>query len=106
MGLESGSIPDSSITASSEYRASHGAKNARLHLQAVSGRTGAWSAGSESEPWMQVNFGREVQITGVATQGRTDSDQWVKTYTLSYSNDGTHFIDFLENAAAKVCQKR
>lgn len=41
--------------------------------------------------WLQVYFGRETTVTKVATQGRYDADQWVTSYSVSYSVDGTHW---------------
>ena len=92
LGMESQSISDSQITASSEHDPSHGAGNARLNFRAGSGRTGAWSALlPDSSPWLQVDFTRIVALAKIATQGRSDYDQWVTGYSLSYSVDGNYF---------------
>ena len=92
LGMESQSISDSQITASSERDPSHGAGNARLNFRASSGRTGAWSALlPESSPWLQVDFTRTVALAKIATQGRSEYDQWVTGYSLSYSVDGNYF---------------
>ena len=90
--MESQSISDSQITASSEYSPSHEAGNARLNFRAGSGRTGAWSALlPDSSPWLQVDFTSIVALAKITTQGRSDYDQWVTGYSLSYSMDGNYF---------------
>ena len=90
--MESQTISDAQITSSSEYHPSHAAKNARLNFQAGSGRAGAWSALlPDSSPWLQVDFTRIVALAKIATQGRSDYDQWVTSYSLSHSVDRHHF---------------
>ena len=53
LGLESNiTIPDSSLTASSEYDVQHGASRGRLNV--VEG-VGGWSAGTnDTDQWIQV----------------------------------------------------
>lgn len=105
LGLESGLITDQQITASSSWNTAHGKQNARLNRQAARGKTSAWSAGSNDlNQWLQIDFGRNVKITKLATQGRNDyGDQWVKSYTLAYSADGSNvFQTYQENELDKV----
>ncbi|XP_030844605.1 fibropellin-1 isoform X7 [Strongylocentrotus purpuratus] len=92
LGLESYFIPDSSLTASSEYNADHGAKRGRLNLARVGNLRGAWSARpTDAKPWIQVDLADIYRITSVATQGRQDENQWVTSYRLACSTDGTTF---------------
>ena len=35
-----------------------------------------------------------MKLTGVATQGRSDYNQWVTKYLLSYSLDGANFATY------------
>ncbi|XP_078346805.1 uncharacterized protein LOC144632074 [Oculina patagonica] len=106
LGLENYTIPDSSITASSTYLPGttwHIPGNGRLHFKSISGRYGAWSAGNKHDnSWFQVDFGRSVKVTMVATQGRQDLDQWVTEYRVSYSNDGISFQDYEEGGYVKI----
>lgn len=91
LGMENGQIPDSAISASSSANAnSYAPSIGRIHyLSSGSGTYGSWAAGANNkEQWFQVNLGGWTQITAVATQGRQDSNQWVKSYTLSHSYDG------------------
>ena len=55
LGLESYVIPDSSLTASSEYSADHGPKRGRLNLARVGNLRGAWCAeANDANQWIQV----------------------------------------------------
>ena len=105
--MENGNISDSQITASSKHNNLHAASQARLHYQGGynGGATfaGSWSArGNDVEPWLQVDFREKVTVVKVATQGRFDRDQWVESYSLSYSHDGTHFEVYKQFGEAKV----
>ena len=91
LGMQSGKIPDSAITASSSSNANSFAPYVgRLHfLSSGSGKYGGWAAASNNaEQYFQVDFGSWTQISAVTTQGRQDAAQWVKTYSLSFSYDG------------------
>ena len=90
LGMQNLQIPDSAITASSSSNAvSFAPYIGRLHfLSAGSGKYGSWAAGANNEfQWLQVDFGSWTKVSAVATQGRQDADQWVKTYRLSFSYD-------------------
>ena len=102
--MESYFIQDSQITASSEWDVGHEARNARLNLQASSGiRTGGWVAGQNIlNQWLQVDFIKTVTLVKVATQGRMDADQWVTSFSLSYSMDGNVFKVYQQSGSDKV----
>ena len=98
LGMESGRISDASIRASTEFNFGHRAANARLNFRAGHGRTGAWSARyNDHGQWIQIDLRRTMEIRRVAIQGRPDADQWVKSYTLFYSQDGGHFYPYENN---------
>ena len=43
----------------------------------------------DDDPYLQIDFGQETVITGVATQGLDyPLGNWVKKYSLNYSCDG------------------
>ena len=52
---------------------------------------------ARNNDYLQVDLRTAKNVTGVVTQGRArnDVDQWVTSYKVSYSNDGTnfHFVD-------------
>jgi len=90
--MESGHLPDSALSASTSAGANHSPQFSRLNTINTKSTGGAWSAGrNDGKQWLQVYFGRETTVTKVATQGRYESDQWVMSYSLSYSVDGTHW---------------
>lgn len=61
--MESTDIFDSQISSSSDWGAHHEARNARLNFQAVSDRSGTWSAGSnDANQWLQVDFVKVVSF--------------------------------------------
>ena len=102
--MQSGNIPDSVVTASSSANAvSFAPSVGRLHfLSAGTGKHGSWAAGANNvNQWFQVDFGSWTKVSAVATQGRQDYDQWVKSYSLSYSYDGAFFTTVNENNAQK-----
>ena len=107
LGLESGHITDQQIKASSSWDKRHGTANARLNLAAARGKTGAWSSETlDQNQWLQVDFGRNVKVKKIATQGRQDADQWIKSYTLDYGvllvDDYSIFMPYKVNDVVKV----
>ena len=91
-------ITDRQITASSQYSDGHSRNRGRLNVVKTGNKQGAWSARTnDGNQWLQIELGEEnTKVTRVATQGRSDIDQWVKTYKLQYSDDGENFHYFRE----------
>ena len=104
--MESGAISDSQISASAEWSASTAASHGRLSFQANGNRAGAWSPRKkDANQWLQIDLiGQNSIVTRVATQGRTDYEQWVTQYRLQYSNDSSNFQNYTEDGenATKV----
>ncbi|XP_078352015.1 lactadherin-like [Oculina patagonica] len=96
LGMESGAIADSQITASSEINSYHGATRARLHTAETDVYArGAWvSLTNDLNQWLQVDLGKITSVTHVATQGRNSYSplQMVTKYKLQFSDDGTTFL--------------
>ena len=87
--MQNGLIPDSAISASSQSSSDRGARNGRL------GNSKSWTAvNKNNKQWLQVDFGRVVEITQIATQGREGAKEWVKEYHLQYSNEGSQFVTY------------
>ena len=98
--MESGKIPDSRITATSEWNSLYGAANARLNFAKNSG---SWSSKANNlNQWLQVDFKYTATITDILTQGRGRHNQWVRSYTVSYSNDGVNFKPYQKSGKDKV----
>jgi len=98
--MESGSISDGQISASSEYpphRYLHRAYQGRLHRQETLQRAGGWSAGQlDASQWLQVDLGSQHWVTRLATQGRNGHNQWVTKFNLQYSDHGVTFQYYRE----------
>ena len=56
--------------------------------------------------WLQVDLrSQDISVTGLATQGRNDWNQWVIQYNVQYSYDGDDFKYYTENGQSpKVWQ--
>ncbi|XP_020891874.2 EGF-like repeat and discoidin I-like domain-containing protein 3 [Exaiptasia diaphana] len=91
LGMQSRDIPDSSITASSIYSSHHPPPQGRLHIRPSRGKSGWCAKRNRAGEWLQVDLGKKTRVQGVATQGRYKDNQWVKSYTLQYSNNGKTF---------------
>ena len=99
LGLGNGYILDSDISSSSVLNASTRAKNGRLNYNGGS----SWCAATnDSKPYLQIEFERLYIICAVSTQGNSQGDQWVKTFTLQTSKDGTTWTDYQEAGRPKV----
>ncbi|KAM6202410.1 lactadherin [Rhynchocyon petersi] len=96
LGMESGSIANSQISASSVHVGFMGVQHwvpelARLHK---TGFVNAWSPSNyDRHPWIQVNLLRKMWVTGVVTQGasRMGSSEYVKRFKVAHSLDGHVF---------------
>ena len=97
--MQSGTILDGQISASSQFGPNYAANQGRLHFMVTGTLNGAWSAGkNDAYQWLQVYLGCEFFIiTGVATQGRNGRHpQWVTNYNLQYSEDKVNFRYYRE----------
>ena len=96
--MESGDITDGQITASSEWSSTHAPSLARLNRVKEGNKAGSWSAKTNDvNQWLQIELGSDyTKVTRIATQGRSDYDQWVKTYKLQYSDDGVNYQFYRE----------
>ncbi len=96
--MASGAILDGRIFAySSENPGQTGPDRGRLNLQQQGSKSGGWVAGNiNGNHWFNVQFRNDYTvITGVATQGRQDEEQWVTKYKLKNSfSDG--FLPYIE----------
>ena len=98
LGMESSTIKNAQITASSEWDQNHAAIQGRLNFQKSGIKQGAWSARSnDKNQWLQIDLqAMYTKVTAVASQGRHQSNQWVTKYTLQFSNDGISFQNYRE----------
>jgi len=107
LGMRTGAISDAQITASSIWDSSHEAFQGRLNFQPIPMKSGSWSAGrNDFNPWLEVFLGPLLNVTGIATQGRSDLDQWVTRYRLTFRDDGLSFQDYRENGSHVKVRRR
>ena len=91
--MESGAIPDSSITASSSFDSRYLPHRARLNLKEMP--SGWQSKTKGSGEWIQVDLGQVTYVTGIATQGAFNHNtEWMTSYSVQYSGDGKTFVDY------------
>ena len=101
--MKSGNIPNSAITATTIYNQYHGAERARLNTVKSGSFIGAWVPKTQDiGQWIQVDLGKITKITRLATQGREDSSQWVKSYCITYSVEGGPFLPYNNNQVDAV----
>ena len=97
--MASGSIPDNNISASSIQSASTPASNSRLNFTSGS----SWCAGTDDRnPYLLIYLQTLHIICAVSTQGNSQAEQWVKTYKLQLSTDGSTWSDDKEGGQVKV----
>ena len=108
--MESKSISDAQIYASSQLNDDRAPSQARLHIQAATdGKNRGWSARkNDLYQWLQVDLGSEAIVTRVATQGIDGLDEWVTKYRIQFSYSGINFRFYkkVEHSSAQVCHQR
>lgn len=103
LGLQSGWVENKQMRASSIWSRTHAAWRGRLHMPKQYSYPGAWIAKTSNVyQWIEVSFYRPVQITALATQGRANYNQWVKSYTLTFSEDGKKYSPYSVGGQQKV----
>ncbi|XP_033117245.1 uncharacterized protein LOC117117144, partial [Anneissia japonica] len=103
LGVEDGTIPSDQLTASSQYRTDLRPDRGRLNTVIEGSLRGSWTALNQNQnQWIQADFGSSKFITGVITQGRSDGNQWVTSYKVDYSVDGTSFNTIIDANSAHV----
>ena len=92
------------MSASSQLDENHAASQGRLYVEAVSGKSGSWSAKVNNvSQWLQVDLGNpHTKVTALATQGRNNYPQWVTKYKVQYSGDGVSFQYFMEEQSSQI----
>ena len=103
LGIQDGRITQSMLTASSMYNRYYGPWSARLQARNHGAIRGGWLARvNNNRQWLQIDLGAKSVVKRIATQGRYDANQWVKSYTVSYSSDGSRFYPVKHGRRIKV----
>ena len=106
LGMEDYRILSGHLRASSSYNYNHGPDRARLNIFNSHGRTGAWVARHRNtHQYLQIDLMQLSIIKGIATQGRREAHQWVKSYSLSFSRFGVRFKAYVSYGRVKVMAK-
>lgn len=96
LGMQDGRITDSRLTASSEYNHQYRASSARLQSK-------SWIAKTNNKlQWIKVDLETSTRVKGISIQGRYDANQYVTSFTLSFSNNGLRFYPYREGRTPKV----
>uniref|UniRef100_A0A7N5P1H5 Lactadherin-like n=1 Tax=Ailuropoda melanoleuca TaxID=9646 RepID=A0A7N5P1H5_AILME len=96
LGMQTGAIADTQLTASSVHFGFLGLQRwgpelARLHKTGI---VNAWTSSNyDKNPWIQVNLLKKMRFSGVVTQGasRAGQTEYVRAYKVAYSLDGQEF---------------
>lgn len=81
--MESGDIPDESITASSQLDSNHHPFFGRVH------GLKAWcSAVGDDDPYIEIKLHEEHSITALSTQGSSADGIWSSKYRIEYHTGG------------------
>ncbi|XP_071956870.1 uncharacterized protein [Antedon mediterranea] len=86
VGVETGIVLDSQLSASSSYDEDHQPENARLNDP-----TGWMANDTEPGHWLQVSFRKRMKITGVLIQGGGDTYSWTESLSIRYSLNGNNW---------------
>ncbi|XP_033115252.1 retinoschisin-like, partial [Anneissia japonica] len=94
LGVEDGTVQ---LTASSVHSRGFEAEEGRLNAVTNDG-SGTWKPEENynQTQWIQANLSDVKSVIGVVTQGNPFSPNWVTSYKVSWSDNGTNFI-FVEN---------
>lgn len=88
-GIGNDAIPVSFSSASSS-RPGHEPEKAQLLND-----TGSWCAGQAKEnEALQLDFGKTVVLTGIATQGHHSNNEYVSKYTFEYGVEGATWFTY------------
>jgi hypothetical protein len=97
LGCEDGTIPDDAFTASSTD-----GEEFHTHFARLNGPKYWCAKNHDSSKWMQVDLGQTMTVCGVDTQSARSCNEYVKLYTISYSNDGGAWEEYKEAGAVKT----
>ncbi|XP_031574918.1 EGF-like repeat and discoidin I-like domain-containing protein 3 [Actinia tenebrosa] len=102
-GISNGRLPNKYITASSQWDKNHAPWLARLHRKRRGRLVGGWSARKNNRgQWIQFNLRSPKRVFKIVTQGRSDTNQWVKSFIIRYSVDGRRWVWYKRNSVIKV----
>ena len=78
---------------------------ARLHGD----RGDGWCALEDDDTpsdWLQIDFGKTVEVCGVATQGDINGNEWVTEFELSFSSRGDSWETYKDTNGVNMVRFR
>lgn len=105
--MQSRAIPNDRISASSIHSNGYKPYLARLGTRKDGVLHGAWAPIAPSMntiSWIQVDLVQQTTVSRIATQGRPDFVQWVKTYSIEYGTDGNSLTEYRNRLNVAVFQ--
>ncbi|KAM6310335.1 coagulation factor V [Aegotheles albertisi] len=103
LGMESGEIKNSQITASSVKTSWFNTWDSSLARLNQNGKINAWRAKlNNKQQWLQIDLLTIKKITAIATQGTKSisAENFVKTYVIQYSNEGSEWKSYTDDASS------
>ena len=95
LGLESGKVRDSQLSASSHFPNSFSPLEGRLNNKK------AWCT-YLSDQYLQIDLLEVRHVSALATQGYKESlSNYVKTYEIRYSYDGVKWFDYEDDSGKR-----
>ena len=103
--MEDHTISDSAITSTYSYDYAQ-APSGRLNLPIGRSSLGAWKPKVQDlNQWLQVEFQAEFDIIQIATQGGSQSGEFVTSYALSYGQEDANLTLYGNGKVNKLCMK-
>ncbi|XP_033101733.1 coagulation factor V-like [Anneissia japonica] len=103
IGMENGNIADLRISASGFLLPTFAPSKARLNVDKGRYEGEAWKPMvSNSMQWIKVDMRVPVLVTGVKTQGRKGSGEFVRKYVVKYSNDDKTWTDIWKSRQLNI----
>jgi len=96
-GVENGDIPTSDFISSSIWKNCNDKEKWRLNS---AGPQSAWCAGQKDtlgNEYVGVKFSESTEISGLVTQGRKDSNQWVTKFKVGYTETDGGTVKFVKD---------
>lgn len=75
------------MRASTSFSDSYLPSYARLHGDRGDGWC-ALHADDTPNDWLQIDFGKIIEVCGIATQGDINGNEWITEFLLSFSSSG------------------
>ena len=60
--------------------------------------TGWIPAADDTHPWLEVGFAKAFDIKAIVTQGCSNEDFWVKSFSLDFSLGDTDLVSFVDES--------